>query len=98
MCAWHKPLAMCSWRGASRGLEKLCHQCVQFLSIDKVYLTARVSLLRPADHVNEDARALLKKLWRDGCSDNLEVLIPQMVEELNAGYLFTAGVSVSAVC
>ena len=47
-------------------------------------------------HVNEDARALLKKLWRDAYRKNLEVLIPQMVEELNAGYLLTAGVSVSA--
>ena len=47
-------------------------------------------------HVNEDARALLKKLWRDAYRDNLEVLIPQMVEELYAGYLFTAGVKVSA--
>jgi hypothetical protein len=47
-------------------------------------------------HVNEDARALLKKLWRDAYRKNLEVLIPQMVEELNAGYLFTAGVKVSA--
>jgi hypothetical protein len=47
-------------------------------------------------HVNEDARAILKKLWRDAYRDNMEVLIPQMVEELNAGYLFTAGVSVSA--
>jgi hypothetical protein len=47
-------------------------------------------------HVNEDARALLKKLWRAAYRRNLEVLIPQMVEELNAGYLFTAGVKVSA--
>jgi hypothetical protein len=47
-------------------------------------------------HVNEDARTLLKKLWRDAYRKNLEVLIPQMVEELNAGYLFTAGVKVSA--
>jgi hypothetical protein len=47
-------------------------------------------------HVNEDARALLKKLWRDAYRKNLEVLIPQMVEELKAGYLFTAGVKVSA--
>ena len=47
-------------------------------------------------HVNETARALLKKLWQDAYRQNLEVLIPQMVEELNAGYLFTAGVKVSA--
>jgi hypothetical protein len=47
-------------------------------------------------HVNEDARALLKKLWRDAYRRNLEVLIPQMAEELNAGYHFTAGVTVSA--
>jgi hypothetical protein len=47
-------------------------------------------------HVNEDARTLLKKLWRDAYRRNLEVLIPEMVEELNAGYLFTAGITVSA--
>jgi len=45
--------------------------------------------------VNEDARAMLKKLWRDMYRDNLETLIPQMVGELNAGYLFIAGVKVT---
>jgi len=47
-------------------------------------------------HVNEDARAMLKKLWRDEYRYNLEILIPQMAGELNAGYLFTAGVKVTA--
>jgi vacuolar-type H+-ATPase subunit E/Vma4 len=47
-------------------------------------------------HVNEKARALLKKLWRDAYRENLQILIPQMADELNAGYLFVAGVKVSA--
>lgn len=47
-------------------------------------------------HVNEKARALLKKLWRDAYRGNLQVLIPQMADELNAGRLFVAGVKVSA--
>jgi len=47
-------------------------------------------------HVNEDARALLKKLWRDAYRKNLEALIPQMAEELKSGYLFAAGVKVRA--
>lgn len=46
--------------------------------------------------VNEDARALLRKLWGDAYRKNLQVLIPQMAEELDAGYLFAAGVKVSA--
>ena len=46
--------------------------------------------------VNEDARAMLKQLWRDAYRHNLDILIPQMVGELNTGYLFTAGVTVKA--
>ena len=45
-----------------------------------------------AIHVNEKARALLKKLWRDAYNRNLKLLIPQMASELDAGYLFSAGV------
>lgn len=47
-------------------------------------------------HVNEDARALLRRLWGNAYRKNLKVLIPQMAEELDAGYLFAAGVKVSA--
>jgi hypothetical protein len=47
-------------------------------------------------HVNEDARALLRRLWGNAYRKNLKVLIPQMAEELDAGYLFAAGVKASA--
>ncbi len=46
-------------------------------------------------HVNEGARALLKMLWRDAYKKNLQMLIPDMAEELDAGYLYTVGVKVS---
>lgn len=46
-------------------------------------------------HINEDARTLLRRLWRDAYRKNLQVLIPQMAEELDAGYIFVAGVKVS---
>ena len=43
-------------------------------------------------YINEDARAKLQKHWRDAYEKNLQLLIPQMAEELDAGRLFTAGV------
>jgi hypothetical protein len=46
-------------------------------------------------HINEDARTLLRRLWRGAYTHNMQVLIPQMAEELDAGYLFIAGVKVS---
>ena len=46
-------------------------------------------------HINEDARTLLRRLWRDAYKKNMQVLIPQMAEELDAGHLFIAGVKVS---
>jgi hypothetical protein len=46
-------------------------------------------------HINEDARTLLKRLWRDAYRNNMQVLIPQMAEELDAGHIFIAGVKVS---
>ena len=45
-------------------------------------------------HVNEDARALLKKLWRNAYRYNVKRLIPQIADELNKGYLFFAGVKI----
>ena len=47
-------------------------------------------------HINEAARAKLKQLWREAYQHNLELLIPQMADKLNAGYLFTTGVKVMA--
>jgi len=46
-------------------------------------------------HVNEDARALLKTLWRDSYKINMQRLIPDMAGELEAGYLYTAGVKIT---
>ena len=46
-------------------------------------------------HINEEARTLLRKLWRDAYKQNLRILIPDMAGELDAGYLYTAGVKVS---
>jgi hypothetical protein len=46
-------------------------------------------------YVNEPARARLKELWQDSYRPNMQLLIPQMANELDAGRLFTAGVKVS---
>ena len=46
-------------------------------------------------HVNEEARAMLKTFWQKSTyEDNILVLIPQMVDELNEGYYFVTGVKV----
>jgi hypothetical protein len=46
-------------------------------------------------HINEGARGLLKKLWRNAYKKNLQMLIPDIAGELDAGYLYAAGVKVS---
>ncbi len=46
-------------------------------------------------HVNEDARNLLKKLWQDAYQENLQILIPDMARQLDAGYLYAAGVKLT---
>ncbi len=44
-------------------------------------------------HVNEEARAVLKMFWQKTVyDDNILMLLPQMVEELNEGYYFVTGV------
>jgi hypothetical protein len=44
-------------------------------------------------HVNEEARAVLKTFWQKSTyEDNMLILIPQMVDELNEGYYFVTGV------
>lgn len=44
-------------------------------------------------HINEKARAMLKKYWKASVyENNLKILIPQMVEQLSRGYLFVTGV------
>ena len=47
-----------------------------------------------AVHINEDARAMLRTLWRDAYVHNIERLIPKIVQDLQAGYLSAAGVKV----
>jgi len=46
-------------------------------------------------HVNEDALLLLKKIWQDVYRENMRRLIPYIAKELEAGYLYTAGVKIS---
>ena len=46
-------------------------------------------------HINEAARGILKKLWQDAYKKNLQMLIPDMADELDSGCLYTAGVQVS---
>ncbi|HNT76319.1 MAG TPA: hypothetical protein PKH77_14995 [Anaerolineae bacterium] len=46
-------------------------------------------------HVNEAARAVLQDLWRNAYRRNIRLLIPQMAQQLDAGYLFAAGVKMS---
>ena len=44
-------------------------------------------------HVNEEARAMLKTFWQKTVyDDNILMLLPQMVNELNEGYYFVTGV------
>jgi hypothetical protein len=45
-------------------------------------------------HINEQARAMLKALWRDAYPHNIKRLIPKMAQDLDAGYLSAAGVKV----
>ncbi|GAB4345987.1 MAG: hypothetical protein Fur0042_11110 [Cyanophyceae cyanobacterium] len=53
-------------------------------------------LIDQADEVyaNEDARAMLKKLWPAAYEKNIIRLIPDMAENLIGGDLFTMGVTV----
>lgn len=46
-------------------------------------------------HVNEEARAILRILWRKAYRENLERLIPDMAGELDDGRIYIAGVNVS---
>jgi hypothetical protein len=43
-------------------------------------------------HINEDARTMLEKLWRDAYKPNIKRLLPDIAGQLHEGYLFTAGV------
>lgn len=43
-------------------------------------------------YINEAARTWLKELWQDAYRENFRKMIPQMAAQLDAGYLFAAGV------
>ncbi len=43
-------------------------------------------------YINEAARTWLKELWQDAYRENIRKMIPGMAEQLDAGYLFAAGV------
>jgi len=45
-------------------------------------------------HINEEARVVLRALWRDAYPNNIQRLLPKMVQDINAGYLFAVGVRV----
>ena len=45
-------------------------------------------------YVNEEARTLLKKLWGNAYRENIRILMPDIAGQLDAGYLFSAGVKV----
>ncbi|MBI5652179.1 MAG: hypothetical protein HZC40_17320 [Chloroflexi bacterium] len=53
-------------------------------------------LIDDKDHlyINEDARAMLQKLWGKAYAGNIRKMIPGMASELDRGYLFIAGVKV----
>jgi len=43
-------------------------------------------------HINEMARQRLQTLWSDAYGENMKKLIPDMAEQLEAGFLYSAGV------
>ncbi|MBI5962734.1 MAG: hypothetical protein HY863_04610 [Chloroflexi bacterium] len=44
-------------------------------------------------YVNEEARAVLRTFWQKSVYEhNMQILIPQMVDELSEGYYFVTGV------
>jgi hypothetical protein len=43
-------------------------------------------------HINEVARQRLQTLWHDAYSENMKKLIPDIAAELDAGFLYNAGV------
>ena len=47
-------------------------------------------------HINEDARTVLRALWGNAYTTNMQRLIPKMAEDLQAGYLAASGVKVIA--
>jgi hypothetical protein len=46
-------------------------------------------------YINEAAREQLQRLWRKAYDGNMKKLIPDMANELESGFLFSAGVKVA---
>jgi hypothetical protein len=46
-------------------------------------------------YINEDARAMLQRLWSKAYVGNIQKMIPGMASELDRGYLFITGVKVA---
>ena len=45
-------------------------------------------------HVNEKARAMLRKYWDASYDHNMKIMIPHMVDELSNGFLSVNGVKI----
>ncbi len=45
-------------------------------------------------HINEQARAVLKKYWDTSYERNMKIMIPHMVDELSRGFLSITGVKI----
>lgn len=43
-------------------------------------------------HVNENARAMLRALWKNAYAPNMHRLIPGMAQDINDGYIALSGV------
>ncbi|MBI5032487.1 MAG: hypothetical protein HZB51_18335 [Chloroflexi bacterium] len=50
---------------------------------------------RGAIHINEDARAMLKELWPKVYRSNMELFLPDMARDMDAGYIWWTGVKVA---
>lgn len=46
-------------------------------------------------YINKEARAMLRTFWQKSVYEhNMQILIPQMVDELSNGYFFVTGVKI----
>jgi hypothetical protein len=69
-----------------------CH--IRFLSMNY----AAMLLIDGDDkvHVNAEARAVLRIFWQKSVYEhNMQILIPQMLDELSDGFYFVTGVKVA---
>jgi hypothetical protein len=75
-------------------LSKQADRDKYFFAVTEHTNDVAMLLIDEDDHIyiNEEARTRLKELWRDAYSENIQLMIPRMAEQLEAGYLFAAGV------